>query len=147
MATTHSTSTQHSLSWEHQFATCRRPKRAVQLAGADPAAAQRVWALAGDRIEGILRNSDLDKTSRARALQAAKQDILQAVRDSGTALRCDWRERGPPWLLGVSDVVGRGGEGLLFSGPWLLLSKELLLPCLHRQGGACRVGDSCFRGG
>lgn len=65
-------------------AACGRSKRAALLLGADPAAAKLVEKLALGRVEDILRNADLDKTSRARALLAAKQEVLQTLRDTGS---------------------------------------------------------------
>ena len=87
-------------------ALCRRAKRSVRLAGADPAALSKVAELATERIEGILRNSDLDKTSRARALQQAKADVLQQLREEGGC---------PPFhqqlSLWVCTKPGRGWHG------------------------------------
>eukprot|EP00887_Chlorella_sp_A99_P006254 scaffold3.g6254.t1 len=60
-----------------------RRKRRVLLAGADPAAAQKVQSLAREEVEPVLRNPHLGRNARAAALQAAKEHVLAAVKASG----------------------------------------------------------------
>ena len=52
---------------------CRRLTRPAQLAGADPAAVQKVADLAQAPLEAILRNPHLTKASRTAALQQVRQ--------------------------------------------------------------------------
>lgn len=71
--------------------TCRRQTRLAQLAGADPAAAQKVAELATDRIEAILRNDNHSKSSRTLALQQVGHKGWQ--RDGWAGVAWGW-ERG-----------------------------------------------------
>lgn len=130
----------------------RRAKRAVQLAGADPAAALKVLALAEAKVEGIIRNEALDKTSRARALQHAKAEVEQQIRDMGESRdvpagqgwpaaglskqgrqrRQGWEDRGRVWepceCMRCQDLApweSVAASGLAeFSKAW-----DALLPC------------------
>jgi hypothetical protein len=83
-----------------------RPKRRVALAGADPAAARRVEALARPVIAKILRGEGLGKAARAAALARAKSEVVEELKAAGD-MRAVWRLFGG----GVGGGVGGGNEG------------------------------------
>ncbi|KAL4429595.1 hypothetical protein ABPG77_008644 [Micractinium sp. CCAP 211/92] len=60
-----------------------RQTQQAQLAGADSAAVSKVADLAAGPVEAILRNGSLTKSSRAQALQQAKEEVLEQLKASG----------------------------------------------------------------
>jgi polyribonucleotide nucleotidyltransferase len=73
-----------------------RTPRQVALAGADPAAARRMAALARAAAARILRNPELDSVARGRALAAAKASLADAMRAAGA------------WRAEFSRIPGSG---------------------------------------
>ncbi|KAL4458391.1 hypothetical protein ABPG75_013256 [Micractinium tetrahymenae] len=80
-----------------------RQTQQVQLAGSDPGAVKKVVDLVAAPIEAILRNSSLTKSSRALALQQAKDDVLERLRATG-AFRTEYARVPGSGCVAPSDL-------------------------------------------